>query len=301
MEVYKIDCSKPDCWNFIVEKNKANIFNVINKIRPLYEKYLPIINFTLRIVGTGVALYNEEISEISKILEITFGETLILQLVYEAFSACTSAVFEVGDEYIHFRTMDWDMPALKKITFTYQMYDKNKYLFDAIGWAGCVGCFTAFKKNKYTISLNYRRSNSENFNLMNNVMPLIKGFYPHSYFIRRLLSSDVDPYLSIKNAKFISPAYYVITSEKFSGAIGRDRESVVFVKEAPIVQTNCDEIYKGDNILLSFERLQQMNKYVGKKCEIDQLIEESKIFPVLNQETIYTVIMNKDQFIYINV
>jgi len=197
--------------------------------------------------------------------------------------------------------MDWDLPILKEITIKVRFMAGEKYLFDAITWAGFVGIFTGIKSGNYTISLNYRRNNSPNF--LENFISVFKGYYPHSFFIRSLLSSDDDPMI-VKSVKLISPAYYIILKDDIKCTIIRDREKVLNIKEAPCVQTNCDEIdgkRSGDNIMLSYERLDYMEKIIDKTYSKEKLIKYINQHPIVNGHTIYTTIMSIDGFVDYNV
>lgn len=294
MNCYRIDISSPECWNTLVTDYKDRIMIVLHKIRPFYEQYLAGANLAMsgyQLFG-GRILYKKEIDQIATLLNITFVECLLFQLTYEAFSACTSAIVECDDIMVHVRTMDWDLPELKDITVKINVYDKDQHLFDAITWAGFVGVFTGIKPEKYTLSLNYRRS--DNPNLLDNLKMIILGGYPNAYFVRELLTSNDNPLVSIKNVSLVSPAYYILMSEEFSGVIIRDRRSYQ-IKPAPIVQTNCDQLGVGDNILYSYQRLEYMRL---KYARLNELIEHISHFPVLNEETIYTTIMVPEGFLY---
>lgn len=298
MEVSSYDINMRDgkyIWNSIVSIYLDRIKVVLNKIRPLYIQYLSAANLaisTYRLFG-GIIMYHNEIDEIAKILEISFAECLLLQLTYEAFSACTSALVEVDHQMVHFRTMDWALPELKDITIRIKMYDGDRYLFEAISWAGFVGILTGIKPHKFTISLNYRRSKGGS--LFDNLKMLITGAYPSSYFIRELLSNDVSLLANIKQVDLISPAYFIVMSDEFSGVIIRDRKGYR-IKSAPIVQTNCDGLNDGDNILYSFERLRYMRL---KYDSIEELIAHTNQFPVVNNDTIYKTIMTLNGFIHL--
>jgi hypothetical protein len=281
-------------WNDIVSSHKEKIEIVLSKMRPLYSKYLSIINLSIKSYKAlgGIIMYENEINEISKILNISFSECLIFQLTYEAFSMCTSAIVDVDGVQTHVRTMDWDLPDLKDVTINIRMMKGEEHLFDAVTWAGFVGIFTGIKPNRYTISMNYRRT--DNGTLFDNMKMLLTNAYPNSYLIRELLESDYCPSESIKNANIISPAYYIVMSKEFSGVIIKDRKDYK-IKHAPVVQTNCDDYGIGDNILYSYERLKYMKTEFDS---YDKLIEHISKFPICNNETIYIVVMNTSGILY---
>lgn len=301
MDEWVVDLANENkVWNNLVIAHKPQIMLVLNKIRPLYSKYLTAAYLALstyRLFG-GTILYEGEIQEIADILGISFAECLLFQLTYEACAACTSAIVDVDGELHHVRTMDWDLPELKAITVRIKVMCGKNHLFDAITWAGFVGIFTGIKPDRYTISLNYRRTDGAG-GIFENLKMLTTGAYPNAYLIREVLTNDVNVVKSIKHANLVSPAYYIILSRSFAGVIIRDRKGYqVKSSSGPYVQTNCDEIGVGDNILYSYERLAYMKTSYDS---LDSLIEHVSKFPVCNEETIYTVIMTPKRVQYFKV
>jgi hypothetical protein len=307
MKEYTIDISSPKCWNEVVLEHLDQIKRVMEKMRRLFRHYMSPIKLAYSAYKNtgGVTMYEDEIEEISKILGITPLECLLFQLSYELCSACTSAILKVNGKYLHFRTMDWDLPELKPLTIKISVYRGTDYLFDAITWAGCIGIFTGIKKNRYTISLNYRRNPVPD--ILSNIYCAFSGHFPSAFCIRHLLESDMDPKW-LEEVQLIAPAYYTVMyyseeNKKVDGyVLVRDRCSVKEIKPAPVVQTNCDRIYEGSNIVYSFQRLEFMNKYVDKdltKEEFKEILR--KKFPIINDETIYRCVMSLDGFACVKV
>ena len=295
-EIETIDISNPKCWNNITKRYKNKILVIFKIMRPLFQSYMTFANLGINSykLFKGVIMYENEILEISKILDITFNECLLFQLTYEMFSACTSCILKCDDNYVHVRTMDWELKELKDITIKIRVFRKEIHLFDCITWAGFVGVFTGIKPNKYTIALNYRRS--LNSNIKNNLLYFFKGAYPNAFFMRHLLESNELPD-KIMNVLLVAPAYYTVlyTPElKQSGVIIRDRDGYK-LKSIPCIQTNCDEIYKGDNIMHSFERIKHMETIIEFNPTIDDLIQHISEYPVTNEHTIYTTIMSPEK------
>lgn len=300
--IYIIDVRKSTCWNELVSHYKPKILIVLDKMRPLFSSYIGYVNAGLavyRLTG-GVIMYESEIKEIAKILEITFVECLLFQLTYELCSACTSGILKCDDKDVMIRSMDWELPELKSLTVRIKVVENDKHLFDAISWAGFTGIFTGIRPNKYAIALNYRRSSNPNF--ITNIMSVFKGYYPNAFFLRRLLS-ECDDEESVKSVKLISPSYITILSNKTKGTIIRDREpsNNRNFRQAPYIQTNCDDIGVGDNICLSYERISYMNKILHSNLPLNSLINYIDQFPVNNEDTIYTVIMTTSDFLYFKI
>ncbi len=303
-KIYIVDISSLTCWNNIVLEFKPQILKVLDKMRPLFSQYTTLINVGLTVyrLAGGIFLYEKEMNEISRLLNITFTECLLFQLTYELCSACTSSILKIDTgEFVHVRTMDWEMPELKALTINIKVVNSNTHLFDAVTWAGFIGIFTGIKPNQYSISLNYRRTSNPNF--LSNVKSAFQGYYPNSFFIRDLLSTCNDEkqaFDRIKLTYIIAPAYYTFLSDTIKCSIIRDRTSFS-IKEAPCVQTNCDGINQDDNIMHSFERITYMNNIITIKPSLSSLIKYINQWPIQNNYTIYTVIMTPNNILYFNI
>jgi hypothetical protein len=77
----------------------------------------------------------------------------------------------------------------------------------------------------------------------------------------------------------------------------RDRDNYI-IKHAPCIQTNCDDVGCGDDIMYSYQRIKQMNKILTQNMHLNDLIAHISKFPVTNIHTIYTTIMTPDGFLY---
>jgi hypothetical protein len=311
---YIIDVSTPKCWNEVVEDHKLKIAAVIGKIRPLYTPYLSFFSLGLYVYKKtgGVIYYEKEIEEISKILDMSFNECLLMQLTYEFCTACTAAVVTSDFGHVFIRTMDWDLPELKDITVKIRVVDRRpeggggpqgRHIFEAITWAGFVGIFTGIRPGKYAVALNYRRSS--NPSLLDNMLSIFKGYSPNSFFIRDLLTNDDVPD-RIKTVKLVAPAYYTIMGDR-NFVVIRDREDY-FEKwgddepgsggAATLIQTNCDGEDDPTDIMFSHERERYMYPVLKACHSLDAIIKHINQHPIKNKSTIYTVIMSRFRFLY---
>ena len=81
LKEYIIDISKSTCWNQVILDHKNEILNIIKIIKPMYSSYLKYLKFGLWIYSFFDAiLYENEIKEIAKILDISFEECLLIKL-----------------------------------------------------------------------------------------------------------------------------------------------------------------------------------------------------------------------------
>jgi hypothetical protein len=172
---YKInlDLDPSDRWKQVMFDYKDLFIEAMNNMESIMAEFGILggaINFASAIackIMNGI-MYREELQSISNISGIPLHKLVLCQICYEMFAACTSVVIK-GHNNIHFRTMDWEMEFLKKITIKVQFMKNDKYLFEAITWVGYMGIVTGMSK-KHSIAVNYRRANGT---LMGNMWRVI--------------------------------------------------------------------------------------------------------------------------------
>lgn len=182
---------------------------------------------------SDLLMYKEELEAIASQININPGLLLLLQLVYESFAACTSVVVNTEENPIHIRTMDWDLPILKKLTFQAKYKIRNKTIFSGTSWAGYIGILTGmrYKQNKkqesWSVSINFRQS-PESYKTpyaeyLRNIFRTLKGYWPISYLVRETLthsSTYQDALNNFQTNELISPTYITICgSHRDQGAI----------------------------------------------------------------------------------
>lgn len=306
-------------WNHVINDNLENLRRVLNQL----EKMIPsgLISYGIeKTLATcaymGLCMYSEELISISKIIGISVGKLIILQLYYELNAHCTSILTDSKDGVCLTRTMDWELPLLKDLTIEVEFMSQNKVMFIATTWVGCVGIFTGMKPGAYAISLNYRRTNDS---LLLNVVKTITYCWPSSFLIREVLT-DCYTYNEamrvLANSDLIAPCYLTIASadcndnqnhESRGCILVRDRDGLAQVQgmnnpellqksvTGYIVQTNHDKTSElsGDNIVYSYERIREFDKMMNQCLVKDPKILMNKLtsFPLINEETIYTTQM----------
>ena len=223
----------------------------------------PIMNLA---TYSNSIMYKEELLSISKQTNINPGLLLLLQLVYEAFAACTSVIVKTERHPIHIRTMDWDLPILKKLTFQAKFKFKNKTLFTGTTWAGYLGILTGMRhpqtkdEEAYSISINYRRT-PESYTTpyaeyLRNIYRTLKGYWPVAYLVREVLSYEATYYNAVEcfqKANLISPTYITICGQlNIQGAVitrNRDPNEPIYVqhlhKSSNLIQANMDHFNDG--------------------------------------------------------
>ena len=222
-------------WKSVISYFKEYIPRVVNVAEDMLGKntvalLTPLLNLSFH--STGI-MHKEELIAISNQTNINKGLILLLQLVYEAFAACTSVVVKSETHPIHIRTMDWDLPILKKLTFQAKFKVKNKTLFTGTTWAGYIGMLTGMhhaqnkSEDTYSVSINYRQT-PESYTTpyaeyLRNVYRTLKGYWPVSYLVRDVLTYEPTYHYAFnrfKTASLISPTYITICgTQNLHGAI----------------------------------------------------------------------------------
>lgn len=245
-------------------------------------------------------MFLDELQSIANVMEMSFEYVLMLQLCYEISSCCTSAITKIGDDYVFFRTMDWPMDFLKDLTINLDFVKDGKTIFTATTWVGYVGLLTTTVPQKYSIAVNYRRTQDVSLSsISKNIISIMNMNWPIGYLIRDICEKN----LSYKNmlhcickAKLVSPCYVTIcgTIER-PKIITRDPDGYKIYKHNYVVQTNCDQNKVTPDILYSVCRREKIIKSIEDNKNnfknVDTIIKEFYIDPIKNDETIYYTIM----------
>lgn len=285
-------------WLPVEEYFKSSFDEIKKEIMKMYS-LLNSIDFVIKklvSVKYDQLYYLDDLEYFAKVLNLDLHIILAINLFYELTSACTTICTNINGNNMMFRTMDWDLEFLKKITFKIKT---KKY--EAITWFGCVGLFTA-SNNSYAIAMNYRRTKNINFlSIMTNAFKTLKLDFPASYLIREIFDKDLDletAYGSLKKCKLISPVYFTFCPIKKSPKIiVRTCDTYETIKyneeDGYICQTNIDYDNKGDNILWSIERKQKVEE-IMKNIKFNsetELLEKINAHPIINHETIYASVL----------
>jgi len=287
---------------------KFNIKYISKQFLQIYNSLKPNIPFLdnlvsgLVIIHKDKIMYFDEIKYWSEIFEIDFYKVLIMQLIYELNSACTTFVVPIDGINTMFRTMDWSMDFLKSITYQAIFYKNNLPIYEAVCWLGSVGIFTGKSLiHDYSLAINHRRLNDVSiFQIYKNYLNSINMHWPVSYLTRHLLENNftVEQVLdNLSNAPTISPVYYIFNNFNSEPIIiRRTPNSNETIKNNIVIQTNCDEEGIEPNIMNSDKRLRMLKKIFKKEYTYDKIIKTINEFPITNEDTIYLSIISKDIF-----
>jgi hypothetical protein len=275
-----------------------------------------------RYISEGKAMYKSEIVAISKILNVPVSKILLIQLVYEMHACCTTISVKTNlcqDEgqtsaNAMYRTMDWPMAFLKKLTCKLIFKKAGTVLYEAISWAGYVGILTAMVPGKdgYALAVNFRRTSHGS--LMANLEKTLNMAWPVGYLCRSLLAKKLDGHemeTALKEAYLISPCYFTLCTATFKSiVIIRNSSDTVGVKESSdtkeknasyLIQTNIDDPVKckdrvsaSPNILYSKERESLARRIIEDRKDgwttLGELLNFGQ-YPIVNEDTVYVSVM----------
>lgn len=301
-----LDLPEDRRWDIIFINYKSKLeeikSNLVNLIDTYIKKYWIVIKPLIKVYKLSKKImYEKELEYFADKLNINFEYILLLQLIYETTSCCTSIVSKSNNKYSMFRTMDWPMDFLKNITIDLKFTKNNKVIFYATSWVGYVGILTAMIPNTCCISVNYRRTSDMSFcNLIKNVYNTLKLRYPIGYLVRDICETTTDINLiknKLCNSHLISPCYFTICyDDKYPEIITRDISSYTLYSHEYVIQTNCDFDKNYPDILYSIKRRDIAKNIISDVMNNFNSIIDMKdlllIRPILNEDTIYVTMMN---------
>lgn len=308
MKHFDIDLDlAPDDRFKVVERN-FNFKKVKEKYEEVYESYKPTIPFFETFIRMIVSLHKDKIMFYDEIvywsdkLEVPFYKVVIMQLLYEANAACTTFVGKFDGKNTMIRTMDWPMEFLKKFTYQATFYRDKKPIYEAVCWIGSVGVFTGKSiTQEYSLALNYRRTKEISIGtILTNFKNTIYSYWPVAYLTRHVLENqytcDETAHI-LQSYALISPVYYILNNfNSYPIIIQRDTETYTCITGSYVIQTNCDNDKTEPDILYSVYRMKHVTRLLKKTCVLSNVIKGVCKYPVMNDETIYMSIINKDTF-----
>lgn len=260
--------------------------------------------------------YGAELTAISKKSGLDLGRLVLLQLVYEASTACTSVVVSDSKETPHhIRTMDWDMDFMKLDPFTIEIdFQKGgKTCFVCTSWAGYVGVLTGMKPFGWSVSVNFRATVGGSF--WTNVQKAFGGGWPVGFLVRDALEYEntfSEAKARLTDSVLIAPCYLTMagTLEKEGALLTRsvkvtENPLVLDNEKGFLVQANMDHWTEEENqdIMDSRERRNLMARMLSsKKKDCDDIQETLWNYmsqsPICNSITIYATYMCPSSGVY---
>ncbi|KAK5726305.1 hypothetical protein LTR17_012834 [Elasticomyces elasticus] len=154
---------------------------------------------------------NAEIKGISKATGVPLYLIVCFNVLLDLLMGCSSGGATVGDggggqKMLHFRTLDWDMPALRRIVvmLDFVMDSGGPVVASSITYAGFVGILTGVRKD-LSLSLNFRPCRNEHGKFWSDVqyawhlLMVLVGYRSsiasvlRTYLLSGLMRQPVDP------------------------------------------------------------------------------------------------------------
>lgn len=316
--VYAIDLDLPE------EQRWVSVAKIYQYILPLLDEVIKLVipNQAERDVANVLAAdldtylpapYAGEMRGLSNALNYSLGNIVLLNLIYDATSFCTSIVAEdVNGTIIHGRNLDYDYTdVLKNMTIIVHFTKNGQTVYSGVTWVGYVGLVTGQKPNAFTITMNERDQGAW---WMNALMAILdRKAVPVSLLVRDTLADAIDFQAAVKKLAYtdtIANAYFIV------GGVSRG-EGVVITKD----RLGSVDIWKLATELGRWFLLETnydhwttpppdddrrdpgnaaMNKVGQTAITPTTLYEVLSVQPVLNNITVYTAIMSasKPELLY---
>ncbi len=322
-QTYTINLDLPpeQRWKQVAEDHTEEILNLVKEIKAM----VPPGTITLvSIIGEDVDKYipypyNLELVGITNSIKgLTLGELILGNTLYEvtAFGhdgkpearACTSIVAEtINGTIFHARNLDYNFGnVLRGLTIVVNFQQGGKTIYTGTTFAGMVGLLTGQKPHGFTITLDERDQGDW---WMNALEALIAGTHGIAAFLIRDTLADADMTFNdalrvLADKPLIAPCYIIIggIGSKQGAVITRDRIAAVdlWLLDAYnghwfLVETNYDHWVSPparDN--RRDPAIKGMNALTRSGLSWGGLYDVLSTPPVLNNGTMYTVVMSAD-------
>ena len=179
---YTIDLSLPPAERYVEIATENRL--VLEDLPKLFDELMGQYKVPKRPVHliTRIALrkvhskeQTEELRGISKVINVPMYLLVAYNVLLDSFMGCTSGGVTVRDpvtkknRMMHFRTLDWGMPALRKALaqFNYVESKDGPIVARTIGYIGYVGVLTGVRPG-LSISLNFRPYHNDDDKLKSN-------------------------------------------------------------------------------------------------------------------------------------
>jgi|SRR5579872_1810797 len=294
-------------WGPIIDAHLDVLPNVTKQLHRLIDSFgfaTSVIKPFYDWCNKDNVYHYDEIQYVAQRLGMEPFHILLMQLIYETSSACTSTILTYGNnKKLFFRTMDWPMDFLKSITIGLNVKRGSKQIAKVVTWVGYVGFLSANNiQERYTIAINYRRTcNPTILSMLYNLNRIRQLIWPIGYLIREVIEQNIKESTVatiLQSRPIVSPCYITIYSpENTSYVITRDCDQTVDIRSTNLIQTNCDWNKTSPDILHSIKR-RDLAQQIQDKITSDKITDEAEIVkllmqePIINEETIYLMTMH---------
>jgi len=304
-----LDLDPEERWVNVTKKYAQYSLEIVEGLRKKIPGFVfPLAeNLAVRIAKHFPEPYPAEMKGVSKALNISLADTILLNIVYDLTAFCTSIVAQDEEGNIfHGRNLDYDFSdILRNISFISNFQSKGKVIYTGVTFAGQVGLLTAQKPKSVTITLDER---DQGF-LWENIFQAIVNHkaVPITFLIRDVVSTpEMDFAQAVKTLSqvpLMADGYLIVGGVKVGegAVITRDRKGAADVwKLSPdaakspwfLVETNYDHWTTpppSDDRRHPAEKA--LTKLTQERLTPQSLFKVMSVHPVLNNGTVYTTIM----------
>ncbi|KAH3726701.1 N-acylethanolamine-hydrolyzing acid amidase-like [Dreissena polymorpha] len=305
--VINLDLPETQRWQEVVLDHK-DIAKDVHKILRDYvpEELLPFIDLIATDLDDYIDQpYSDEMRGIANIMNISLGEVLLANLIYDLSAFCTSIVSQDANGMIwHSRNLDYGYTdMLKNLTVFVDFQRGGQTVYSAITYAGYVGVLTGQRPNGFTITVDER---DQGIPLWNLILALLDdNAVPISFLVRNSLDNDTtfeDAVQRLAYTQTIADAYFIIAGTKADeGAVvtkGRLAADDIWRLNAEnnrwfLVETNYDHwLPPPPDDDRRDPAIKAMNTMGRSNITVDNLFAVMSTPPVLNKKTTYTIVMS---------
>lgn len=305
--VVNLDLAPEDRWRQVAADNPQLIkdaHSVLSSYIP--DDILPYVELIATDLDYYIAKpYAGEMRGFAKVLNISVGDIVMVNLIYDVSAFCTSIVSQDANGQIwHSRNLDYSFTdILKNITIAVDFQSGGQTVYSVITYAGYVGALTGQKPNVFTITVDERDQGSILWNLVIGILD--REVVPVSFLVRDALAMDKNFSAAIDRLSYTTTAadaYFIIGGAKpGEGAVitkGRFAPDDTWRLDPAsgrwfLVETNYDHWTTpppSDN--RRDPAIKAMTNMGQKNITVMNLFDVMSTPKVLNSHTTYTVIMS---------
>lgn len=287
-----------------------NIPKIRQKFQQLYKSYAPSfpgfesLSSFVTYLNRCRMMYFDELQYWSTLLEVPFHHIVMMQLLYEINSGCTTFIKEIEGQKVMVRTFDWPELFLKEVLYHGTFYKNGKAIYEGICILGGVGLFTGKSLTKdYCIAINYRRVSQLSLSsILYNFCNILRLYWPVSYLLREMLEKEVEYSTAVyrlSNDYLVSPVYYSICGfGQDPLIIQRGVNDYKHITGEFTIQTNCDNenLEQNLNIEYSIQRWKIVRKILEDKKSFKDIIQAIYTFPIIRDDTLFISFITREKF-----
>ncbi|XP_077977688.1 N-acylethanolamine-hydrolyzing acid amidase-like [Glandiceps talaboti] len=289
-------------WN--VTKLQENLQFVIKTEVP--EVLIPVV----QMIGGNIdkyipSPYSGELMGMAKAFNMSLGDIVLVNLLYDITAYCTSIVAEDSEGQIwHGRNLDYTFTEmLRDMTFIYDAQRNGTTVYTATTFIGYIGAMTGMRPKAFSISADERDQGKQWENMLELINALLTGQASFVSFLIRDAIANMNNFDEavhmLSTEQIIAPVYYIIGGMKpgEGAVITRDRLASKDVWKLDssnerwfLVETNYDHWEPAPQ---SDDRRDPANKAMNGLTQsgVNATTMYNKVFslkPVLASHTVYT-------------